>query len=167
LSVTAKDKVVQEEHLIYLSLGSNIAPIKNLPRAVAMLRHYGEIIAVSSVWDTPPYGTSGPRFLNASVAITTSFSPTQFKNLALRRIEIKMGRVRTFDKNAPRPIDLDIVIADGWIADSNIWDRAHLAVPLGELLPGLAHPTRGMTLAQIAQNFLLNADIRPCPEITL
>ena len=165
--MTAKDKRLQEEHLIYLSLGSNITPLKNLPRAVAMLRHYGEIIAVSSVWDTPPYGMTGPRFLNASLAVTTLFPPTQFKNLALRRIEIMMGRVRTYDKNAPRPIDLDIVIADGWIADSNIWDRPHLAVPLGELLPGLTHPTRRITLAQIAQTFLLNEDIRPCLEIKL
>jgi 7,8-dihydro-6-hydroxymethylpterin-pyrophosphokinase len=60
------------------------------------------------------------------------------KSLVLRRIEIEMGRIRIFNKYAPRPIDLDNLIADGQIIEPGLWSRAHLAVPLAELLPGYA-----------------------------
>jgi 2-amino-4-hydroxy-6-hydroxymethyldihydropteridine diphosphokinase len=156
-----------QEHCIYISLGSNIRPEENLPRSVVMLRKFGRVIATSTVWETSPVGTAGPRFLNAVVLLQVNHPPALLKSLVLRRIEIEMGRIRTFNKYAPRPIDLDILIADGLIIDPGIWTRAHLAVPLAELLPDLLHPDQGKTLVQIAQELKRTDEIRPHPDIKL
>ncbi len=50
-------------NLAYLSLGSNIEPEHNLPEAVAQLARFGQIKAVSSVWQTAAVGfTEQPDF---------------------------------------------------------------------------------------------------------
>lgn len=139
------------EHRVYLSLGSNIAAERNFPRAMDMLEHYVRVEAVSTVWETPPIGTDGPKFLNAAARIVTRQSPFQLKNFVLYRIEMLLGRVRTHDKNAPRPIDLDILVYDDTIWDAAIWQRAHLAIPLAELMPNLVDPATGKTLGETAQ----------------
>jgi 2-amino-4-hydroxy-6-hydroxymethyldihydropteridine diphosphokinase len=158
---------IPQEHIIYLSLGSNIRPEANIPRSVIMLNKFGKVIASSTVWETTPVGTAGPRFLNAVVLLQAIYPPALLKSLALRRIEIEMGRVRTFNKYAPRPIDIDILIADGLIIEPGLWSRAHLAVPLAELLPELSHPESGLKLAQIAHDLQRPEAIRPCPEVKI
>jgi len=125
-----------------------------------MLRKFGQVIATSTVWETSPVGTAGPKFLNAAVLLQVNLPPALLKSLILRRIEIEMGRIRTFNKYAPRPIDLDILIADGQITEPAIWSRAHLAVPLAEILPDLPHPSWGKSLAQIARELLHPDEIR-------
>jgi len=116
-----------------------------------MLNKFGLVVETSTVWETAPVGTSGPSFLNAVVLLQANYPPTLLKSLVLRRIEIEMGRIRTFNKYAPRPIDLDILVADGEIMEPVLWSRAHLAVPLAELLPDLPHPESGKKLDQIAR----------------
>lgn len=156
-----------KEHCIYISLGSNIQPEENLPYAVVMLNRFGQVITVSSVWETAPVGTAGPSFLNAAVLFQASHPPALLKSMVLRRIELEMGRRRTFNKYAPRPIDLDILIADGTIIEPGIWSRAHLAVPLAELLPDLIHPETGKKLDQIAEELCQPEVIHARPDINL
>lgn len=150
-----------QEHCIYISLGSNIRPEENLPRSVILLNKFGQVITGSTVWETAPVGTSGPSFLNAAVLLRVFVPPMILKSLVLRRIEIEMGRIRTLNKNAPRSIDLDILIADGQIVEPAIWSRAHLAVPLAEILPDLADPDSGRNLAQVAQELFRPDEIHP------
>ncbi len=54
---------------VYLSLGSNIEPEKNLAEAVRLLRERCSVNAVSSVYQTPPATTFifGPRFADRKV----------------------------------------------------------------------------------------------------
>lgn len=78
----------------------------------------------------------------------------------LRAIEAVLGRVRTADKNAPRPIDLDIALwgdrviedraAGLVIPDPDILRWPHVAVPLADVAPDWVHPADGRTLAAIA-----------------
>jgi 2-amino-4-hydroxy-6-hydroxymethyldihydropteridine diphosphokinase len=156
-----------QAHCIYISLGSNIRPEQNLPRAMRMLNKFGQVVASSSIWETVPVGTVGPSFLNAVVLLQANYPHTILKSLVLRRIEIEMGRIRTLNKFAPRPIDLDILIADGQIIESGIWYRAHLAVPLAELLPDLHHPQWGKRLGMIAQELNQPDMIHARPDIKL
>jgi 2-amino-4-hydroxy-6-hydroxymethyldihydropteridine diphosphokinase len=60
-----------------LLLGSNIAPEQNLPKAIALLRHYVEVADTSKVWETPAVGSSGANFLNAAVMVRTHLKPEQ------------------------------------------------------------------------------------------
>jgi 2-amino-4-hydroxy-6-hydroxymethyldihydropteridine diphosphokinase len=156
-----------QEHCIYISLGSNIRPEVNLPHSVVLLSKFGQVVACSTVWETAPVGTAGPSFLNAVVLLQANYPSTLLKSLVLRRIEIEMGRIRTFNKYAPRPIDLDILIADGLIIEPGLWSRAHLAVPLAELLPDLLNPNTGEKLAQIAREFCMPNAIHARPDIKL
>ena len=150
---------------VFVSLGSNIQPEQNLTRAVSLLRQKCDVLAVSSVYRTPPQGfTEQSDFLNLSVQLHTSLQPEAFKKDVLDWIERELGRVRDpNNKNAPRTIDLDVSLwCDGvfeygakpWrIPDPDIVRFAHVAVPLAEIAPDVVHPTEKVTLAEIAARF--------------
>jgi len=98
----------------YLSLGSNIEPERYLPAAVQRLARFGQIRAVSHVWQTQPVGlVDQPDFLNAAVLLETPLSAAALRQQVVARIEQDLGRARTGNKNAPRTIDIDIVLFNG------------------------------------------------------
>jgi 2-amino-4-hydroxy-6-hydroxymethyldihydropteridine diphosphokinase len=140
---------------VYLSLGSNISPEINIPAALAAIEGaFGEVLAHSSAWQSAAVGAVGLDFLNAAVLVHSPLSPTQIKTEILRPLEARMGRVRTEDKNAPRTIDIDILLYGDQIVDETLWRQAHLAVPLAEIYPGLRNPDNGQALKDIAAHLL-------------
>lgn len=153
--------------VVYLGLGSNINPEKNLARAVALLRKQVRLLALSTAWETPPDGSNGPDFLNAAALIQTQLAAGDLRAQILRPIESRLGRVRTADPNAPRTIDLDILVYDGEVAEPEIWERIYLALPLSELLPGLLHPESGESLRQVADRLIQGVPISPRPDVFL
>lgn len=140
-----------EFHHAYLGLGSNIDPAENLLKAAAALGCSLQVQAFSSVWETPPVGGKGANFLNAVLSVYTPLALEALREQVLRPLEARMGRVRTADPNAPRPIDLDVLLYDGRVIEPEVWEQAYWAAPLAELLPELAHPESGETLAQVAR----------------
>ncbi len=157
----------EEYHQVYLGLGSNIAPGQNLVHGVAYLRQYVIIEKFSSVWETAPVPAVGPRYLNAAVMIKTHLSVTLLKSIILHRIEAQLGRLRSSNKNAPRTIDLDILIYDNKLMDTKVWTQAFVAVPLAELIPDLMNPTTGETLRQAADRLAKGTSVKQRPEIIL
>ena len=137
-------------HTAYISLGSNIDPAVNLKKAIRLLETAGKVIALSGIWETQAVGTQGPNFLNAAAAYQSPYTRITLKDLVLHRIEDQLGRVRSADKNAPRPIDLDIILFDGEVVDKELWSRLYIARPFAELLPGLINPLNGKTLLSTA-----------------
>lgn len=127
-----KSKVIYQ---VVIGFGSNISPAENLKSSLYLLGRLIPIEAVSSVWRTPAVRSPGPNFLNAAVLISTQLPIAELRNDILRPIENLLGRVRTKDPNAPRTIDLDILIYDGQILDQELWKYAHMAVPVAEILP--------------------------------
>jgi 2-amino-4-hydroxy-6-hydroxymethyldihydropteridine diphosphokinase len=152
-------------HTYCLILGSNIEPEANTRRALQLLAQQVKLQKVSTCWETQPVGTEGPKFINAAVCIQTELEPETLKTEVLRAIESELGRVRTADKYAPRPIDIDTVIYDGKVLDPALWSLAYLALPFAELLPDLVHPDTGRRLADIAQEFACSNDARPLPDL--
>lgn len=139
---------MSELHRAYLSLGSNIEAKVNLPKAVELLQGVGEIEAVSSVWESESVGFDGPNFLNACVLFLTPLGPIEFKEQIIRPIEAELGRVRSDEKNAPRTIDIDIVLYDENPLNTDFWEYAFVIVPLAELIPDFPHPASGEALAR-------------------
>jgi 2-amino-4-hydroxy-6-hydroxymethyldihydropteridine diphosphokinase len=148
-----------------IGLGSNISPERNLTRAVDLLCQYLIVEKVSTAWETPPDGLKGANFLNAAVQVSTQLSPGLLKNLVLRPIEVRLGRVRTANKYAPRTIDLDILVYDGRTLDPKIWSLAFLAVPLAEIIPGYRNPETGEPVEEAAARLVQLTPVRPRPEV--
>jgi 2-amino-4-hydroxy-6-hydroxymethyldihydropteridine diphosphokinase len=168
-----------------ITLGSNIAPERNLPRAVALLRQNYRLTvrAVSRVYESAPVSASGEiageqaLFLNAALWVESGgyYGPLALKFQVLRFIELLLGRRRSADRFAPRPIDLDLALWGDCVLssphltlpDPDILTRAHLALPLAEVAPDWPHPLTGQTLAAIAAGFGAVRGIRPRDDLAL
>ena len=102
---------MSEVHSVLLTLGSNIERHTNMPAAIERLCHHAELklCATSPMYESVPIGDdiTQPTYTNAAVWVKTALEPTALKAL-LRQIEKEMGRVRTSNKFASRPIDIDI-----------------------------------------------------------
>jgi 2-amino-4-hydroxy-6-hydroxymethyldihydropteridine diphosphokinase len=153
-------------HQIYLSLGSNIQPAENIRRAVDLLREQAEQIAFSACYETRAVGSSAsPNFYNMAACLTTHLNADTLKHSLIAPIETRLGRIRTADKNAPRTIDLDIIIIDQQVLDPDLWRRVHLALPLSELIPNLINPASEETLLQVAQRLAQMEPVQQRGEI--
>lgn len=138
-------------YFVYLSLGSNLGDKKeNLEKALELLSHRLRIKSISSLYETEPVGNpSHPKFLNIAVKAETALEPSSLL-LLLKGIERKMGRVPG-PRNAPRTIDIDIIIhGDKVIKTPNLViphprfsERAFVLVPLKEIEPQLKDPLTG------------------------
>jgi 2-amino-4-hydroxy-6-hydroxymethyldihydropteridine diphosphokinase len=155
-------KVPCHDNRAYLSLGSNIAPERNLPAAVRRLAAFGKVLAVSSVWESRPVGLADqPDYLNAALLLETTLTALELRETAIAAIETELGRVRTGNKNSPRTIDIDIMLFNRdilrvgrrRIPDPEVLERPFVAIPLAEIAPGYVHPETGETLATIAARF--------------
>lgn len=163
-------------NLIYLSLGSNIRPEENLKEAVQALANLTNLLAVSSVWETRPLGrTDQPNFLNAGAVVETGLTLEQFKKKVIASIEQSLGRVRSADKYAPRPIDIDMILFNQeifdldnrHIPDPELLERPFVVIPLAEIAPDYRHPETGQTLAEIARSFkVTEEEMRLRPDVS-
>ncbi len=117
-----------------IGVGSNIDPENNVIKAKAILAEEQTIIASSEFEHTPPISRKNhPWFLNGAFLIDTSLSRDELKGY-LRSVEHRLGRIRTSDKYAPRTIDLDIVVWNGTIVDSDVHRRDFLRRAVGQVL---------------------------------
>jgi len=152
-------------HQVYLSLGSNIEPAVNLPKAVELLAEHGEILKLSSAWESAAVGSEGPNFLNACALLLTALSLDEFKARVIHPIEAKLGRKRTADKFAPRPIDIDAILFDGQSCHEKFWKLAFVVIPLSEIDPQLQNPVTHETILETATRLRQEVWMEMRPEI--
>jgi dihydroneopterin aldolase/2-amino-4-hydroxy-6-hydroxymethyldihydropteridine diphosphokinase len=155
----SRESLEAEPNRAMIAIGSNIEPEKNLRHGIELLAAMCDIDTVSPVYLASPVGTvAQPAFLNAAIIINTPLSAAALKYDILLPIEDKLKRVRVEDKNAPRTLDLDIVLfnyavmdVDGrHIPDPDLLKHAHIAVPLADVAPYYVHPETGQSLKEIA-----------------
>ena len=136
-----------------VAFGSNIEPERFLPAAVRELARRVRLLAVSPVYQTPPVGAPGtPPFLNGALLVETSLSPRELRWQVLRPIEAALGRVRGEDPNAPRTVDLDLVLYEGRVcAEPDLELPAPDVLPVGALrLWRVGHRGPGYVLLAVA-----------------
>lgn len=142
---------------VYLSLGSNIGDrATRLHEAIERLGTLGEVVKVSSFYDTEPVEfTRQEWFLNCAVALETEKLPKQLL-AAVLRIEREMGRRRTIAKG-PRVIDIDVLLFGSCVIDTPqlsvphpaMHERRFVLEPLAEIAPETRHPVFKKTVREL------------------
>ncbi len=141
----------------YVSVGSNVEPERNILRGLELLSLRVPITALSTFFRTPAIGRPEQGdYLNGVIALDTVLEPLALKVSVLREVERALGRVRTDDAYAPRPLDLDILLHGNRVFDSSgitlpdpdITERPFLAAALIELDPSLRLPGDDQDLAE-------------------
>lgn len=157
----------------YVALGSNLGDrAAHLAGALEALgRTPGvERLATSPVYDTSPVGPPGQgSYLNAVVALRTTLGPRALLERCLA-IEQEAGRERGPLRNAPRVLDLDLLLyADRRVQEPGLTvphprlhERAFVLEPLRDVAPHLVHPVLGETVEALAARVRDPAAVRRC-----
>ena len=148
---------------IGLSLGSNLGDrlgnLQAAARAIAALPGV-RIVAASPVYETEPVEVQAQfqslHYLNA-ILILASAGDLDTLALALHGIEADLGRRRGADRNAPRPIDIDLLYAGQeqrtgatlQIPHPRWAERRFVVQPLADVRPDLVIPGSRGTVAQV------------------
>lgn len=156
---------MNNSHLAYLSLGSNIQPEKNLVRAIQLLQEQGRIKSISSAWESRSVGAEGPNYLNACLAFAARLSWPELKEKVILSIELQLGRKRTEDKYAPRTMDIDIILFDDQSCDEKSWEKAFVVVPLAEIYPHYQNPLRNESILETASRLRREIWMETRPEV--
>jgi 2-amino-4-hydroxy-6-hydroxymethyldihydropteridine diphosphokinase len=154
----------------WLGLGGNLGdPQKAMASALQAIDAdpRNDVVAVSSVYRTPPWGkTDQPDFLNAVASVETGLSPRELLDLCLEA-ERGLKRVRA-ERWGPRTIDIDLLLfGDRAIEEPGLevphprmTQRAFVLLPLAEIAPELKIG------AKTAAQFLAMLDTKGIERVT-
>ncbi|MBS3733340.1 MAG: 2-amino-4-hydroxy-6-hydroxymethyldihydropteridine diphosphokinase [Phycisphaerae bacterium] len=139
----------------FVAVGSNVAPWRNVPIALKLLEQRTTVTASSTFYRTAPIGPPGqPPFVNGVWRLFAADVDTARRHL--QEVERACGRLRTRNRYAPRPIDLDLVLFGDLVADQpdlklphdDLW-RPFVGVCVLELVPELRVPGLGRRLRDV------------------
>jgi len=129
--------------VVFIGLGSNLGDREDyINKAINCLKETSNITVekVSSIIETEPQDAAGQeKYLNAVIKLETNFAALDLLK-KMQSIEDSLGRVRTF-KNAPRTIDLDILLYGEEVIDEpelkiphpRMFERKFVIEPLLEI----------------------------------
>jgi 2-amino-4-hydroxy-6-hydroxymethyldihydropteridine diphosphokinase len=119
-----------------------------------------QFVGQSLLYETEPVGVAPEyahlKFFNAVLVLESNRAPADWLP-ELHRIENEMGRIRTEDRNAPRPIDVDLIYAGDQCIDRGDlvvphprWAMRRFVVePLCDVRPDLVMPGVGQTVRAV------------------
>ena len=156
----------------YIGLGANLGtPKETFGRALGLLSAFAEIISVSRLYQSEPYGFADqPIFVNAAARITTDLPALDLLE-RLKSVEQALGKT-TVRENGPRVIDLDLLLYDDLALETEeltlphpgIMKRDFVLLPLIDLNPELYHPQWGAKTLKSALGGLQERFVGGSPE---
>jgi len=153
----------------YLGIGSNLGNREeNLNTAITRIGEMaGNILSVSSVYETEPWGfQSENKFLNMVVSIESVLGPRALLQTLLK-IEESMGRQRTSVNFSSRIIDLDILFYNSLVKEEqgliiphpHIQDRRFVLIPMAEIAPDFIHPVFNESIVTLLKSCSDNSSV--------
>ncbi len=149
-------------HIAFVALGSNVGNRQDhLELALHRLDHVAGIRVVRAAdaietepVDCPP---GSDAFLNSVAEIETKLLPHALLE-QLHAIEQQMGRFR-MHRNAPRTIDLDLILFDQQIIrepnlilpHARMHERRFVLEPLAQIAPDFMHPVFGKSIRELLE----------------
>lgn len=136
---------------VALSLGGNLGDVKQQFRvAVKGLEKHGMTnIVISSAYTTTPVGCKDdtPDFVNAALIGEWNGTPEELYN-SCKELECEAGRPLVRERNADRPLDLDILFFGDLIhtcekltiPHRDVTNRLFVLIPLVEIDSSWIHP---------------------------
>ncbi|MBI4025509.1 MAG: 2-amino-4-hydroxy-6-hydroxymethyldihydropteridine diphosphokinase [Verrucomicrobia bacterium] len=131
-------------------------------------------VKCSGVYETDPVGCAPdtPAFLNAVCEIVSDRDPVDLLR-RMREFERQRGRPATYARNAPRPLDLDLLYAGDLILQTpelilphpRMLERRFVLQPLCDIRPDLTLPGQTRTVAQWLVSLKDDTMVRRRPEI--
>jgi 2-amino-4-hydroxy-6-hydroxymethyldihydropteridine diphosphokinase len=122
---------------VIIGVGSNIEARRHILQAKNILVKEQNFLKESIFKTTSPIGFANqPDFLNGAFLIETEMDREKFR-VYLKKLESRLGRVRTENKNGPRTIDLDIVTWNGQVVNNDYYERDFVRNAVKELMPNL------------------------------
>lgn len=157
---------------VFVAVGSNIEPHRNLRRALDGMRACFGPLQVSPAYRNRAVGFEGDDFVNLVVGFDTDQSVDSVRT-QLQAVEADCGRPREAPKWAPRSMDLDLLLFGDLVIEQptltlprpDLVRRAYMLKPLADLVPDLVHPTLHKTIAQLWREF--DAEGHEMREVTL
>lgn len=143
-----------------MGIGSNIGDRRSyIDKAVLLLKQNANInvIKISRLYETDPVG--GPaqgKFLNGVIELNTVLNPLELL-VNLQNIELKLGRIRSGLKNQPRTLDLDILLFEDIVLNTQqliiphplLQERLFVLKPFMEIASGVIHPLFKRTIKEL------------------
>ena len=128
----------------FIGLGANLGDARAaVAQAIGQIARLPQtrLVRQSSLYRSAPVDASGDDFVNAVVEIATGLAPLDLLH-ELQQLEQQAGRQRPY-RNAPRTLDLDILLYGDLLLDSpelsiphpRLWERGFVVLPLAEIAP--------------------------------
>ena len=145
---------------VYLGAGSNVAPERNLARAVSELAREFPGARFSPWYRNRAVGFEGEDFINLVAGFDTALT-LRAVLATLHAIEALCGRERHAPRWAPRSMDLDVLLYGDLVCDEpglklprpDLLNRAYMLGPLAALAPEVVHPTARQTIGELWRSF--------------
>ena len=136
--------------IIYLSLGSNIEPQKNICAALDELRATFGDLDISSVYESEAVGFKGQNFYNLVVGIETDMPVAEISK-RMKQIEGSNGRDRSAPRFSARSLDIDILTVDDIVGHhggidlprDEVLKNAFVLQPMAQIAQDKSHPVTG------------------------
>jgi len=149
-------------HVAYIGLGANLGARQVQLQSALMRLGATEgvhVAAVSPFHETDPVGgpPGQPSYLNAAARLATSLPPEELLRVLLA-VEHSLGRTRQRGvRNAPRTIDLDLLLYEDCVLDlpgltlphPRLHQRLFVLEPLAQVAPSLVHPVLQKTILEL------------------
>jgi 2-amino-4-hydroxy-6-hydroxymethyldihydropteridine diphosphokinase len=158
--------------IYYLALGSNMGDrLFNIQQAIGFLKSVGNVLNISSIYETEPVNMTMAQGIknvyNLAISIDSALSPFSMLK-TIKNFEKRLGRDIMNSHNKPRTIDIDILLAESQIINTEsltiphkeMHRRGFVLIPLNEIAPEVVHPVLNKKIKELLSHVNTGEQIR-------